>query len=73
MMAGTSTDDVTSAAASLKSSGVTVMCLGMGGSFDQAQLVSMVTMESYALTASSWTQVATMSSQFVTLITQGMF
>ena len=72
MMAGSSTDDVKSAVGNLKSSGVIIMCLGMGESFDKAQLASMATMKAYVMTATKWSEVDKMPSQFVKHISQGI-
>ena len=71
MMAGTSTDEIKLAVESIKSSGVIIVCLGMGSLFDRAQLVSMATMESYVMTASSWSKVVGMYNQITRNIRQG--
>lgn len=70
MIAGRSTDDVSGVAGALKSSGVKIFCLGMGSSFDKAQLTAMANAESYIQIAADYSQLASMSSQFVSLLGQ---
>ena len=70
MIAGKSTDDVSGVAGSLKSSGVQIFCLGMGSSFDKSQLTAMATAESYVQIAADYSQLASFSSQFVSMIGQ---
>ena len=70
MMAGSSVDDVTKTATSLKNSGVHIMCLGMGNFFDKSQLTAMASSESYVQMAAEFKQLASMSSQFSTMISQ---
>ena len=67
MMAGTSTDDVSSMSGSLKTSGVKIFCLGMGSSFDKTQLTAMASSESYVKIAADYSQLASLSSVFVSL------
>ena len=70
MMAGKSTDDVSGVAESLKRAGVKIFCLGMGSSFDKTQLTSMATEESYVQIATDYSQLAVLSSLFVSLVGQ---
>lgn len=70
MMAGKSTDDVSGVAESLKRAGVKIFCLGMGSSFDKTQLTSMATEESYVQIATDYSQLATLSTLFVSLVGQ---
>ena len=70
MIAGKSTDDVSGVAASLKSSGVKIFCLGMGSSFDKNQLLAMATAESYVQMAADYSQLALLSSHFVSIVGQ---
>ena len=72
LMAGKSSDDVSSGAGSLKSAGVKIIAIGMGGSFDQAQLSSMAFSSSYVLTVASYSGFASMTGQLTALISQGM-
>lgn len=71
LMAGKSSDDVSSSAGSLKSASVKIIAVGMGGSFDQAQLTSMAFSSSYVLTAASFSGLAGISGSLITLISQG--
>ena len=71
LMAGKSSDDVSSSAGSLKSASVKIIAVGMGGSFDQAQLTSMAFSSSYVLTAASFSGLAGISGSLTTLISQG--
>ena len=71
LMAGSSSDDVSSAAASLKTVGVKIIAVGMGGSFVQSQLSSMAFSSSYVLTASLYSGLAGISGSITTLISQG--
>ena len=70
MIAGTSTDDVSAGASALKGLGVKIFCLGMGSAFQKTQLISMASMESYVLVAAEFSQLTSMTSQFVTLFGQ---
>lgn len=70
MVAGKSTDDVAGVAGSLKSSGVRIFCLGMGSSFDKTQLIAMATAESYVHIAADFSQLASLSSLFVSIVGQ---
>lgn len=70
MIAGKSTDDVSGVAASLKRSGVKIFCLGMGSSFDKNQLLAMATAESYVQMAADYSQLASLSSHFVSIVGQ---
>lgn len=70
MMAGISTDDVSGVAGSLKNSGVKIFCLGMGSSFDKTQLTAMATAESYVQITADYSQLAALSTQFVSLVSQ---
>lgn len=71
LMAGKSSDDVSSGAGSLKTAGVKIIAVGMGGSFDQGQLSSMAFSSSYVVTASSFSGLAGIKGQVTTLISQG--
>ena len=70
MMAGKSTDDVSGVAESLKSAGVRILCLGMGSSFDKTQLTTMATEASYIQIATDYSQLATLSTLFVSFVGQ---
>lgn len=70
MMAGKSTDDVSSVAGDMKSSGVKILCLGMGSSFDKSQLTAMASSESYVQVATDYNQLGSLSSVFVSLVGQ---
>ena len=70
MMAGKSTDDVSGVAGALKSSDVNIFCLGMGSSIDKTQLTAMASSETYVQVAADFSQLASMSSQFVSLFGQ---
>lgn len=72
LIAGKSSDGVTSGAGSLKSAGVKIIAVGMGGSFDQGQLSSMAYSSSYVLTAASFSGLTGISGQLTTLISQGI-
>lgn len=69
-MAGSSSDDVASAAGSLKSAGVKIIAVGMGGSFVQSQLIAMAFSSSYVLTA-SYDGLAGISGSITSLVSQG--
>ena len=70
MIAGTSTDDVSTSATALKGMGVKIFCLGLGASFQRTQLVTMASMESYVLVAADFTQLSSMVGRFVALFGQ---
>ena len=69
-MAGSSSDDVASAAGTLKSAGVKIIAVGMGGSFVQSQLVAMAFSSSYVMTA-SYDGLAGISGSITSLVSQG--
>lgn len=71
LMAGSSSDDVASAAGSLKSAGVKIIAVGMGGSFVQSQLTAMAVSSSYVLTATSYSGLAGITGSITGLISQG--
>ena len=70
MMAGKSSDDISSVAGALKSAGVNILCLGMGSSIDKTQLTAMATSESYVQIVADYSQLGSVSSGFVSLIGQ---
>lgn len=70
MMAGKSTDEVSGVAESLRSAGVKIFCLGMGRFFDKTQLTAMATEESYIQIAADYSQLATLSTLFASLVGQ---
>ncbi|KAJ7385815.1 hypothetical protein OS493_013849 [Desmophyllum pertusum] len=72
LMAGSSSDDVSSAAGSLKTAGCKIIAVGMGGSFVQTQLSAMAFSSSYVLSAASFSGLAGISGSMTTLISQGM-
>ena len=71
LMAGSSSDDVSSASALLKKAGVKIIVVGMGGLFVQSQLSAMAFSSSYVLTASSYSGLAGISGSLTGLISQG--
>ena len=71
MMAGKSSDSVSSVSASIKQSGVKILCVGMGGDFDTDQMTAIASSSSYFLSVSSFSALSGMSSQFISLISQG--
>ena len=71
LIAGSSTDDIASAAGSLKTVGVKIIAVGMGGSFVQSQLTSMAYSSSYVLTAASYSGLAGITASITSLISQG--
>lgn len=71
LIAGSSTDDVSSAAGSLKTAGVKIIAVGMGSSFVQSQLTSMAFSSSYVLTAASYGDLAGITGSITSLISQG--
>lgn len=72
LMAGKSSDVVSTAALSLKTVGVKILAVGMGGSFDQSQLSNMAFTSSYVQKAATFGDLKSMSGNLVTLISQGM-
>ena len=70
-MAGSSSDDVTSAAESLRSAGVKVIAVGIGSSFVQSQLTAMAFSPSYVQTATSYSGLSGISGSITGLISQG--
>ena len=70
-MAGSSSDDVASAAGTLKSAGVKIIAVGMGGSFVQSQLTAMAFSPSYVQTTSSYSGLAGKSADITNLVSQG--
>lgn len=71
LIAGSSTDDVSSAAGSLKTAGVKIIAVGMGSSFVQSQLTSMAFSSSSVLTAASYGGLAGITGRITSLISQG--
>lgn len=71
MMAGKSTDSVTSVSASIKGSGVKILCLGMGASFDKEQMTTMAYSSKYFLSVSSFSALSGISQQLIGLISTG--
>lgn len=70
MMAGKSTDSITSSA-SIKESGVKILCLGLGGSYDKEQMTTMASSAEYFLSVSTFSGLSGISQQFIGLISQG--
>jgi hypothetical protein len=71
MLAGKSADSVDAGSSALKSSGMKIIGVGMGSSYDKKQLGIMISSASYMLTASSYSELSGFSSQCVQLIVQG--
>lgn len=71
MMAGKSTDSVTSSASALKQIGVKILCLGMGDSFEKEQMTAMASSPDYFLSVSSFAELSGFSQQFISLIRTG--
>lgn len=71
MMAGKSTDSVTSSSSALKQSGIKILCLGMGGSFDKEQMTAMASSSEYFVSVASFAELSGFSQQFITLISKG--
>ncbi|EDO32446.1 predicted protein [Nematostella vectensis] len=69
LIAGKSSDDV-GVASSMKTSGISIFVLGMGKAIDKTQLNMMASQESYIQIAAEFSQVASLSSQFVGYIKQ---
>ena len=71
MMAGKSTDSITSSASAIKESGVKILCLGLGGSYDKEQMTTMASSAEYFLSVSTFSALSGISQQFIGLISQG--
>lgn len=71
MMAGKSTDSVTSTSSALKQSGIKILCLGMGGSFDKDQMTAMASSSQYFVSVASFAELSGFSQQFISLISSG--
>ena len=71
MMAGKSTDSVTSSASELKKTGIKILCLGMGSTFDKEQMKAMASSSEYFLSVSSFAELSGFSQQFISLISTG--
>ena len=73
MMAGKSTDSqaVTSSADALKQIGIKILCLGIGGSFDEKQMKAMASSSDYFRSVSSFEELSGFSQQFISLISTG--
>ena len=71
MMAGKSTDSITSSASAIKESGVKILCLGLGGSYDKEQMTTMASSAEYFLSVSTFSGLSGISQQFIGLISQG--
>lgn len=71
LLAGKSSDDVSAPAASLKTAGVKIISVGMGGLFDQSQLSSMAFSSSHLLKAPSFGGLVGISGSLSTQISQG--
>ena len=71
MMAGKSTDSVTSSSGALKRSGIKILCLGMGGSVDKDQMKEMASSAEYFVSVASFAELSGLSQQFISLIGSG--
>lgn len=71
MMAGKSSDSVTSSAGALKQSGIKILCLGMGGSFNKEQMTAMASSSEYFVSVASFSALSGFSQQFISLISTG--
>ena len=71
MMAGKSTDSVTSSASALKQSGIKILCLGMGGNFDKEQMTALASSSEYSVSVASFSELSGFSQQFISLISTG--
>ena len=71
LLAGKSTDDMSSVARSLKKMGVKIIAVGMGASFDQSQLSSVASSSSFLLTAASYSVLTSISGRLSSLASQG--
>ena len=71
LIAGKSTDDVTSGATALREMQVKTIAVGMGAKFEQAQLTAMAFQASYALTAASYGALSGIQGSVSSLISSG--
>ncbi|XP_078375014.1 cochlin-like isoform X2 [Oculina patagonica] len=70
LLAGKSSDDISAPTASLKTAGVKIISVGMGGLFDQSQLSSMAFSSSHLLKAPSFGGLVGISGSLSTQISQ---
>ncbi|KAJ7385793.1 hypothetical protein OS493_013827 [Desmophyllum pertusum] len=71
LMAGKSQEtDIGNAAGSLKTAGVKIVVVGMGGSFDKSQISALSSSSSHVLTAASFNGLAAISGSLSTLVSQ---
>lgn len=73
MMAGKSTDSVALSSSSIKEMGISILCVGMGSSFDREQLTVIATSAKYILIAAEYAELSGLSGQCVSLIKSGRF
>lgn len=71
LLAGKSEYDVSKPANSLKTFGVKIIAVGMGGSFDQFDLSSMAYSPSYILSVTAVSNITSLKGSLTTLILQG--
>ena len=71
MMVGKSTDAVVSPSASIKQSGVKILCIGMGTSIDKEQMTTMASSAQYFLSVASFSALSGISQQCIGLISTG--
>ena len=71
LMAGKSAGDFSAEVSALKEMKVTLIAVGMGGSFDQGQLTAIASQSSYVLTAASFTGLMGISSSLISMASSG--
>ena len=71
IMAGTSSDDISTPVQSLTAAGVQIIAVGVGFSIDQSQLANMAFESSYFLTTNSFLGLSDITGSTSALISQG--
>lgn len=73
MMAGKSTDSIAAPSSAIKEMKISVLCVGMGSQFDREQLTVIASSAQYILIAATYSELAGLSGQCVSLITSGEY
>lgn len=71
LMAGKSSGEVSGAASSLKTDGIKIIAVGMGGSFDRSQLLAMAFSSSYVLSTTPIIGLPSIAGQVVNTVSEG--
>lgn len=73
MMAGRSSDSLDEPSSAIKGTGIKVICIGMGGGYDEGQLTVIASSGDYILKAASYADLSGLTSRCVSLFTSSKF